>query len=55
VGAPWPGSHHCSNAQSWVAPLRAETTICVMTPGRLLRLAIEIDDLHHAAPGQRVS
>src|SRR5262249_27983793 len=34
VGAPWPGSHHCSNRQSCVALLAADAFIRVLTPER---------------------
>ncbi len=34
VGAPTVGATHCSNMQSCLAPLLAETCICVFTPAR---------------------
>jgi len=34
VGAPAPGATHCSKMHNCVAPLRADTTMRVSTPGR---------------------
>jgi hypothetical protein len=34
VGAPAPGAIHCSNMHNFAAPLLAETSMRVSTPGR---------------------